>query len=201
MMLIALFFLLLDGQRLVTWLESVSPLKRGQTTELLTEFRRVTRSVPLRARLRPALQPPWRPSHAAPAPAPVARGGEEGAEAVARHRSFSAAARELGVSASAVSQSVRQLEAQLRVTLLSRTTRSVAPTEAGLRLVEAAGPAMGQALAALTAVSARPGEVVGRLKLSVPHAAVPFVITPVLPTFRGGDVSPAEGGAGAQPGA
>ncbi|MCY1083415.1 LysR family transcriptional regulator [Archangium lansingense] len=104
--------------------------------------------------------------------------------AVARHRSFSAAARELGVSASAVSQSVRQLEAQLRVTLLTRTTRSVAPTEAGRRLVEAAGPAMGQALAALTAVSARPGEVVGRLKLSVPHAAVPFVITPVLPTFR-----------------
>jgi predicted PurR-regulated permease PerM len=45
MMLIALFFLLKDGQRLVAWLESVSPLKRGQTTELLTEFRRVTRSV------------------------------------------------------------------------------------------------------------------------------------------------------------
>ncbi|WP_309893379.1 AI-2E family transporter [Archangium sp.] len=45
MMLIALFFLLMDGQRLVTWMESVSPLKRGQTTELLTEFRRVTRSV------------------------------------------------------------------------------------------------------------------------------------------------------------
>jgi predicted PurR-regulated permease PerM len=45
MMLIALFFLLVDGQRLVAWLESVSPLKRGQTTELLTEFRRVTRSV------------------------------------------------------------------------------------------------------------------------------------------------------------
>ncbi|MFE8598930.1 LysR family transcriptional regulator [Archangium violaceum] len=104
--------------------------------------------------------------------------------AVARHRSFSAAARELGVSASAVSQSVRQLEEQLRVTLLTRTTRSVAPTEAGRLLVEGAGPAMGQALAALTAVSAKPGEVVGRLKLSVPHAAVPFVITPVLPTFR-----------------
>jgi predicted PurR-regulated permease PerM len=45
MMLIALYFLLVDGQRLVTWMESVSPLKRGQTTELLTEFRRVTRSV------------------------------------------------------------------------------------------------------------------------------------------------------------
>ncbi|WP_257454440.1 AI-2E family transporter [Archangium lipolyticum] len=45
MMLIALYFLLVDGGRLVTWLESVSPLRRGQTTELLTEFRRVTKSV------------------------------------------------------------------------------------------------------------------------------------------------------------
>lgn len=45
MMLIALYFLLVDGSRLVKWLESVSPLKRGQTTELLLEFRSVTRSV------------------------------------------------------------------------------------------------------------------------------------------------------------
>ncbi|HYO54924.1 AI-2E family transporter [Archangium sp.] len=45
MMLIALYFLLVDGQRLVAWMESVSPLKRGQTTELLTEFRRVTKTV------------------------------------------------------------------------------------------------------------------------------------------------------------
>jgi len=45
MMLIALYFLLVDGGRLVTWMESVSPLRRGQTTELLTEFRRVTKSV------------------------------------------------------------------------------------------------------------------------------------------------------------
>lgn len=44
-MLIALYFFLVDGQRLVSWLESVSPLQRGQMTELLTEFRRVTRSV------------------------------------------------------------------------------------------------------------------------------------------------------------
>ncbi|PTL79294.1 AI-2E family transporter [Vitiosangium sp. GDMCC 1.1324] len=45
MMLIALYFLLVDGGQLVMWLESVSPLKRGQTTELLTEFRTVTKSV------------------------------------------------------------------------------------------------------------------------------------------------------------
>ncbi len=45
MMLIALYFLLVQGRQLVDWLEGVSPLKRGQTTELLYEFRRVTRSV------------------------------------------------------------------------------------------------------------------------------------------------------------
>ncbi|WP_426752941.1 LysR family transcriptional regulator [Myxococcus sp. Y35] len=103
---------------------------------------------------------------------------------VARLRNFSAAARELGLSTSAVSQSVRQLEAQLRVVLLTRTTRSVSLTEAGRRLVEKAGPALGQTLAALTEVSARPGEPVGQLRLSVPRSAVPFIITPVLPAFR-----------------
>lgn len=103
--------------------------------------------------------------------------------AVARLRSFTSAARELGVSRAAVSQSVKQLEEQLRVTLLARTTRSVSLTDAGRRLVEGAGPAMGQAVAALTEVSAQPGEVVGRLRLTVPRTAVPFVIDPVLPTF------------------
>jgi DNA-binding transcriptional LysR family regulator len=104
--------------------------------------------------------------------------------AVARHRSFSGAARELGVSRSAVSQAVRQLEEKLRVVLFARTTRSVSLTEAGRRLVEEAGPALGQALAALTNVSAQPGEAVGRLRLSVPAMAMRFVINPVLPTFR-----------------
>ncbi|RYZ37916.1 MAG: LysR family transcriptional regulator [Myxococcaceae bacterium] len=104
--------------------------------------------------------------------------------AVARLRSFSGAARELGVSTAAVSQTVRQLEGQLRVVLLTRTTRSVSLTDAGRRLVEGAGPALGQALTALAEVSAQPGEAVGRVRLSVPRAAVPYLITPVLPTFR-----------------
>lgn len=103
---------------------------------------------------------------------------------VARVRSFSSAARELGVSTSAVSQSVKQLEAELRVTLLTRTTRSVSPTDAGKRLVEAASPGMRQALAAMAEVSAAPGEVVGRVRISVGQTAVPFVITPMLSTFR-----------------
>src|SRR3954467_12497603 len=104
--------------------------------------------------------------------------------AVARHRSFSGAARELGVSTSAVSQAVKQLEEQLRVVLLTRTTRSVLPTDAGQRLVEHAGPGLSQALDALNGVLAKPGEVVGRVKVSVSQQAVPFVITPLLPTFR-----------------
>ncbi|HVH47864.1 MAG TPA: LysR family transcriptional regulator [Labilithrix sp.] len=104
--------------------------------------------------------------------------------AVARLRSFTAAARELGVSTPAVSQAVRQLEEQLRVVLLVRTTRSVSLTDEGRRLVETAGPPLGQALVALTEISARPGETVARLRVSVPNAAVPFVIEPVLPEFR-----------------
>lgn len=104
--------------------------------------------------------------------------------AVARLRSFSAAARELGVTRSAVSQAVRQIESQLRVVLLTRTTRSVAVTEAGRRLVESAGPALGQLAEAMAEVSAQPGEAVGRLRLSVPRTAVPFIIEPVLPMFQ-----------------
>jgi DNA-binding transcriptional LysR family regulator len=104
--------------------------------------------------------------------------------AVARLRSFSGAARELGVSKSAVSQAVHLLEAQLRVVLLVRTTRSVSLTDAGRRLVDSAGPAVGQALAALAEASAKPGETVGKVRLSVPPSAVPFVIDPVLAGFR-----------------
>jgi DNA-binding transcriptional LysR family regulator len=104
--------------------------------------------------------------------------------AVARLRSFSAAAREIGVSRSAVSQAVRQLEEELKVVLLARTTRSVSLTDAGRRLVDGTAPALRQVLATLGEVAAQPGETVGRLRLSVPRAALPFVIDPVLATFR-----------------
>src|SRR5574338_1275815 len=101
--------------------------------------------------------------------------------AVARRRSFAAAARELGVSTSALSQSVRQLEARLGVPLLTRTSRTVAPTEAGQRLLEHAGAAVDQALESLRTVTARPGEVTGRVKLSVPSVAVPLVVARLVP--------------------
>ncbi|RKH77822.1 LysR family transcriptional regulator [Corallococcus sp. AB045] len=104
--------------------------------------------------------------------------------AVARHRSFAAAAAELGVSASALSHTVRQLEERLGVPLLSRTTRSVAVTAAGRRLVDQAGPGVAQALGALKDASARPGEVTGALRLTLPSTALPFVLTPLLASFR-----------------
>jgi DNA-binding transcriptional LysR family regulator len=103
--------------------------------------------------------------------------------AVARRRSFAAAARHLGVSTSALSQSVRQLEARLGVTLLTRTTRTVALTDMGQRLLENAGAAVDQALESLKTVSARPGEVTGRIRLSVPTAAVTLVLARLLPRF------------------
>jgi DNA-binding transcriptional LysR family regulator len=104
--------------------------------------------------------------------------------AVARAKSFSSAARELGFSRSAVSQSVRQLEEELRVVLVARTTRSVSLTDDGRRLADAVGPAIEQTRTALAEVSAKPGEVVGRVRVTLPPIAFTSVIEPVLPTFR-----------------
>jgi DNA-binding transcriptional LysR family regulator len=103
--------------------------------------------------------------------------------AVARRRSFAGAARDLGVSTSALSQSVRQLEARLGVTLLTRTSRSVALTESGQRLLEHSGAAIDQALESLKTVSARPGEITGRVRLSVPSLAVGLILARLLPRF------------------
>ena len=103
--------------------------------------------------------------------------------AVGRRRSFAAAARDLGVSTSALSQSVRQLESRLSVTLLTRTSRTVALTDAGQRLLENAGPAVEQALESLKTVTVRAGEITGRVRLSVPTAAVPLILARLLPRF------------------
>ena len=103
--------------------------------------------------------------------------------AVARRLSFAAAARDLGVSTSALSQSVRQLETRLGVPLLTRTSRSVALTDAGARLLEKAGPGVDQALESLNVVKAGGGEVTGRIRLTVPTVSVPMVLARLLPRF------------------
>ncbi|MCP3098422.1 LysR family transcriptional regulator [Myxococcus sp. K15C18031901] len=103
--------------------------------------------------------------------------------AVARRLSYAAAARDLGVSTSAVSQSVRQLEERLEVTLLTRNSRTVALTEAGHRLLDNAGPAIDQALESMKTVRAKRGEVTGRVRLSVPSASVSLILAELLPRF------------------
>lgn len=103
---------------------------------------------------------------------------------VASHRSFSAAARVLGVTPSALSHSVAQLEASLQLRLLHRTTRSVTPTDVGQALLERLSPAlcdMRQALQDARDMGATP---TGRLRLNVPRQAARIVLAPVLADFH-----------------
>src|SRR5207253_6830654 len=72
--------------------------------------------------------------------------------AVARERSFTKAAAKLGVSQSALSHTIRELEERLGVRLLTRTTRSVSPTEAGERLLQTVGPRFEEIEAGLAAI-------------------------------------------------
>lgn len=104
--------------------------------------------------------------------------------AVARHRSFTGAAKEFGISTSAVSHAVRQLEERLDVVLLQRTTRAVTVTEAGRQLVERAAAPVKQALEAMSSANVDTGELVATLRLSVAINTVPLVLEPVIPLFR-----------------
>lgn len=102
---------------------------------------------------------------------------------VARRLSYAAAARDLGVSTSALSQAVRQLEERLGVTLLTRTSRNVALTDAGHRLLDNAGAAIDQALESMKTVQAKRGEVTGRVRLTVPSASVSLILVELIPRF------------------
>ena len=96
--------------------------------------------------------------------------------AVAEERSFTRAAAKLGISQSALSHTIRRLEARIGVRLLTRTTRSVAPTDAGEKLLDTLGPAMdsiGSRLGSLGELREKPS---GTIRISTPlHAANAFV--------------------------
>lgn len=103
--------------------------------------------------------------------------------AVARHRNFTRAAAELAITRSALSHSVAALERRLGTRLLDRTTRSVAPTEAGETVLRAATPALDaieRALAAACTRGAAPG---GRLRLNLPRIAAVLAVAPRLAGF------------------
>ncbi|MET0308406.1 MAG: LysR substrate-binding domain-containing protein, partial [Sphingomonas sp.] len=102
---------------------------------------------------------------------------------VARARGFRTAAVGRQVSASTLSQAVRRLEDRLGVRLLNRTTRSVAPTEAGARLLERLGPALSEVEAALDVVNMFRDRPAGTLKLNVPVSAARLVLPAILPGF------------------
>jgi DNA-binding transcriptional LysR family regulator len=99
---------------------------------------------------------------------------------VTRERSFTRAAAQLGVSQSALSQTLRGLEAQLGLRLLTRTTRSVAPTEAGERLLAAAGPRLAEIDAELAALSALREKPSGTIRITAHDHAVKSVLWPAL---------------------
>jgi DNA-binding transcriptional LysR family regulator len=103
--------------------------------------------------------------------------------AVARAGGFRDGARLSGQSASTLSEAVRRLEAQLGVRLLNRTTRSVALTEVGARLVERLEPALGEVEAALDVVNAFRDRPAGTLKLNVPGSVARLVLPPIIAPF------------------
>jgi DNA-binding transcriptional LysR family regulator len=103
--------------------------------------------------------------------------------AIAEERSFTKAAKRLGVSPSALSHAIRGLEEGLGVRLLSRTTRSVAPTEAGEQLLARLRPALTDVQDALDQLSGLRDRPAGRLRLLVPRFAATTVLGPKLAKF------------------
>ncbi|MBT2144768.1 MULTISPECIES: LysR family transcriptional regulator [unclassified Rhodanobacter] len=116
----------------------------------------------------------------------VRQGALDGVEVflgVAEHRSFRKAAAALGVSPSAISQTVRVLEARIGATLFIRTTRSVGLTEAGERFLARAKPAFEELVAAGEAARDLGQRPAGLLRLSVPRAVVSVLLEPLVASF------------------
>lgn len=99
---------------------------------------------------------------------------------VAEERSFTRAAARLGMSQSALSQIVRRLEERLGLRLLARTTRSVSPTEAGLRLLETLTPALEDLDASIAALSELRDKPAGTIRITSVEHATKTVLWPAL---------------------
>jgi DNA-binding transcriptional LysR family regulator len=100
--------------------------------------------------------------------------------AVGRERSFTKAAAKLGVSQSALSHTIRELEARLGVRLLTRTTRSVAPTEAGERLLHTVGPRFEEIEAELAAIGELREKPAGTIRITATEYAADAILLPKL---------------------
>lgn len=102
---------------------------------------------------------------------------------VVRAGGFREGARIGGTSASGLSDAVRRLESRLGLRLLHRSTRSVAPTQAGQELLERVAPAMGEIEAALLGAKAARDRIAGTLRLNVPVSAARLVLPAIVPGF------------------
>jgi DNA-binding transcriptional LysR family regulator len=103
--------------------------------------------------------------------------------AVADCGSFTKAAGQLGVSTGSLSHTIRELEQSLGVRLLNRTTRSVAPTEAGERMLTRLRPLFDEFAAAVDSVNAFRDRPAGQLRITVPPPVASFVLAPLLARF------------------
>jgi len=103
--------------------------------------------------------------------------------AVAEERSFTRAAKRLGVSPSALSHAIRGLEERIGVRLLARTTRSVAPTDAGTQFIGRLGPALTDVRGALAQVAGLRDQPAGRVRLVASRLAARMVVAPKLGQF------------------
>lgn len=104
--------------------------------------------------------------------------------AVGQHKSFSAAAAELGVSTPAISQKIKLLEQRFSVVLFQRTTRRVSLTEPGAALFERLKPALGEIQDALLGLSAYRGRPSGKLRLTAPRLCADWLVAPLLLEMR-----------------
>ena len=100
--------------------------------------------------------------------------------AVGQERSFTKAAAKLGVSQSALSHTIRELEARLGVRLLTRTTRSVSPTEAGARLLQTVGPRFEEIEAELAAIRELREKPAGTIRITATEYAADVILLPKL---------------------
>jgi len=101
-------------------------------------------------------------------------------DAVARHKSFRRAGEERGVTASAISHAVSNLEKRVGIRLLNRTTRSVSLTDAGTRLLAQLSPAFGEIGSALDALNQFRDTPFGKVRINAPNSIAPFVLGPVI---------------------
>ncbi|MGF9562530.1 LysR family transcriptional regulator [Neorhizobium sp. JUb45] len=101
-------------------------------------------------------------------------------EAVARHRSFRKASEERGVTASAISHAVSNLEARVGIRLLHRTTRSVSLTDAGAMLLAQLSPAFGEIGSALDGLNQYRETPFGKVRINAPSSIAPFVLGPIM---------------------